>query len=295
MSRATALGYAGKIPSRGAFVTASGDRSKQRFPFMRASPILLCAILCAAASAGQAQHALPATTAPPPSQVLASGTVPDEASKASVLASLRALYGAANVIDQIGVGPVGLPANWNDYVQKLINPNLKLISRGQLKIDGSIVSVHGEVANEAQRQKIASDIATSLNPTYTVNNGLRVSTAEQNILDSTLANRIVEFDSGKATLTPAGRAILDEMGNVMQKLKGRKVEVIGHTDSQGLHASNQGLSQSRAEAVKLYLSSKGINSDMLSTSGQGSDRPVASNATAEGRARNRRIDFRIAQ
>ena len=298
MSRANALGYAGKIPSRGAFVTASGDRLKRRFscfPFMRASLILLCAILCAAAFAGQAQHALPATTAPQPGQVLASGTVPDEASKASVLASLRALYGAANVIDQIGVGPVGLPANWNDYVQKLINPNLKLISRGQLKIDGSIVSVQGEVANEAQRQKIASDIATSLNPTYTVNNGLRVSAAEQNILDSTLANRIVEFDSGKATLTPAGRAILDEMGNVMQKIKGRKVEVIGHTDSQGLHASNQGLSQSRAEAVKLYLSSKGINSDMLSTSGQGSDRPVASNATAEGRARNRRIDFRIAQ
>jgi OOP family OmpA-OmpF porin len=251
--------------------------------------------LCAAASASQAQNAMPATATPQPGQVLASGTVPDEASKASVLASLRALYGADNVVDQIGVGPVGLPANWNAYVQKLINPNLKLISRGQLKIDGNVVSVRGEVANEAQRQKIASDIATSLNPTYTVNNGLRVSAAEQNILDNTLANRIVEFESGKTTLTPDGRAILDEMGNALHKLKGRKVEVIGHTDSQGLHASNQGLSQSRAEAVKFYLSSKGINGDLLTTSGQGSDRPVATNATAEGRARNRRIEFRMAQ
>ena len=262
---------------------------------MRPLRIVLCWILYAAASAAQAQNTMPATATPQPGQVLASGTVPDEASKASVLASLHALYGTDNVVDQIGVGPVGLPANWNAYVKKLINPNLKLISRGQLKIDGNVVSVRGEVANEAQRQKIASDIATSLNPTYTVNNGLRVSAAEQTILDNTLSNRIVEFESGKTTLMPAGRAILDEMGNALQKLKGRKVEVIGHTDSQGLHASNQGLSQSRAEAVKFYLSSKGINGDLLTTSGQGSDRPVASNATAEGRARNRRIEFRMAQ
>lgn len=259
---------------------------------------LLGSILWVAASAGQAWNAMPTTaapTTPQPGQVQVSGTLPDEESKASVLAGLRALYGASNVVDQIGVGPVGLPANWHAYVQKLITPNLKLIRRGQLKIDGNVVSVHGEVANEAQRQKIASDIATSLNSTYTVNNGLHVSGAEQAMLDSTLANRIVEFDSGKSTLTPVGRAILDDMGNALQQIKGRKVAVIGHTDSEGLHASNQDLSQSRAEAVKLYLSTKGIKGDLLSTSGQGSDRPVASNATAEGRARNRRIEFRMAQ
>jgi OOP family OmpA-OmpF porin len=257
--------------------------------------IVLCSILCVAASTGQAQNTVPATTTPQPGQVLASGTVPDEASKASILASLRALYGTDNVVDQIDVGPVGLPANWNAYVQKLINPNLKLISRGQLKIDGNVVSVRGEVANGAQRQKIASDIATSLNPTYTVNNGLRISATEQNILDHTLGNRSVEFNSGKTTLTPTGRAILDDMADVLQKFKGRKVEVIGHTDNQGLHASNQDLSQSRAQTVKFYLSSKGIDGDLLSTYGQGSDRPVASNAMAEGRARNRRIEFRLAQ
>lgn len=259
--------------------------------------ILLCSILWAVASAGHAWNAMSAAapTTLQPGQVQVSGTLPDEASKESVLASLRALYGAGNVIDQIGVGPVGLPANWNAYVQKLITPNLKLIRHGQLKIDGNVVSVRGEVANEAQRQKIASDIATSLNPTYTVNNGLHVSGAEQAMLDSTLANRIVEFDSGKSTLTPTGRAILDDMGTALRKIEGRKVEVIGHTDSEGLHASNQDLSQSRAEAVKLYLSTKGIKGDLLSTSGQGADRPVASNATAEGRARNRRIEFRMAQ
>jgi OOP family OmpA-OmpF porin len=248
-----------------------------------------------ALAAGSPAWALAQAQAPQPGQVLAAGTVPDEATKAAVLARLRELYGEERVVDQIGVGQVSTPANWNTYVQKLLSPELKQISRGQLKIDGTTVSLRGEVANEAQRQKIATGVVASLNPTYTVNNGLRVSSNEQGILDSALANRTVEFESGKATLTPAGRAILDEMIRAMQKVAGRKVEIIGHTDNVGLRATNQGLSQARAEAVKAYLASHGINGDLLSASGQGSDRPVASNDTAEGRARNRRIEFRIAQ
>ena len=326
------------------------------------SPIFL--LLFAVATPCHAQAQAPQT--PMPGQILVTGTLADEASKAAVLARLRELYGAERVVDQIAIGNVAVPANWNGYVHKLIAPNLKLISRGQISIDGNNVSVRGEVANEAQRQKIASDIATSLNPTYTVNNGLRVSASEQGVLDTTLANRTIEFESGKATLTPSGRAILDEMAAAMQKLAGRKVEIIGHTDNQGLRASNQSLSQARAEAeqglldaaldkriiefdsgkvsitpaglaildemaaamqklkgrkvevightdntglrasnvslsqaradaVRSYLASKGIAPDSVLTSGQGPDRPVASNATVDGRARNRRIEFRIAQ
>lgn len=251
--------------------------------------ILFSTVLLLAAGAG-AQN-----LAPQPGQVLVSGTVADEASKLGVLTRLREIYGAERVVDQISVGAVATPANWNNYVQKLITPELKQISRGQLKIDGSNVSLKGEVANEAQRQKIASTVATSLNPTYTVSNGLRVSASDQGILDNTLANRTIEFDSGKATLTPSGRAILDEMSAAMLKLKDRKVDIIGHTDNQGLRASNQGLSQARAQAVKDYLGSHGIKSDLLSASGQGSDRPIASNDTPDGRARNRRIEFRLAQ
>lgn len=254
---------------------------------MRQLALFLFMFACAATAGAQ-------TAAPQPGQVLVTGTVPDEASKASVLAKLREVYGDL-VVDQISVGAVSTPANWNNYVQKLITPELKQITRGQLKIDGSTVSLKGEVANEAQRQKIASNVATSLNPTYTVNNGLRVSAADQGVLDTTLANRTIEFQSGKAELTASGKAILDEMTAAMLKLKERKVDIIGHTDNQGLRATNQGLSQARAEAVKAYLAGHGIKSDLLTASGQGADRPVASNDSTEGRARNRRIEFRLAQ
>ena len=256
--------------------------------FLRSS--LFAATLLLACGAASAQGA-----APQPGQILISGTVPDEATKAGVLARLREVYGADKVVDQITIGGVAAPANWNTYVQKLITPDLKQISRGQIKIDGSTVSLKGEVPNDATLQKIAGHVATSLNPTYSVNNSLRVSASDQGILDAALANRIIEFESGKATLTPKGIAILDEMVAALLKLKDRKVDIIGHTDNQGLRASNQGLSQARAEAVKAYLSSHGINSDLLSASGQGQDRPIASNDSPDGRARNRRIEFRMAQ
>ncbi|MGX9773894.1 OmpA family protein [Janthinobacterium aestuarii] len=262
---------------------------------MKSPAIFLLLLAAAIPCHAQAQAQVPQT--PMPGQILVTGTLADEAGKAAVLARLRELYGAERVVDQIAIGNVAVPANWNAYVHKLIAPNLKLISRGQITVDGNNVSVRGEVANEAQRQQIASDIATSLNPTYIVNNGLRVraAEAEQGLLDAALDKRIIEFDSGKATITPAGLTILDEMAAVMLKLRGRKVEVIGHTDDTGLRASNVALSQARAEAVRAYLAGKGIAADSVLVSGQGPDRPVASNATADGRARNRRIEFRIAQ
>src|SRR5471032_2478825 len=198
--------------------------------------LLLPLLLSFSLPPAQAQNQAPVPVTPLPGQILVTGTLADEASKAAVLARLRELYGVERVVDQIAIGNVAVPANWNAYVQKLITPNLKLISRGQLSIAGSNVSVRGEVANEAQRQQIASDIATSLNPTYVVNNGLRVKAAEaeQGLLDAALDKRINEFDSGKDSITPAGLAMLDEMAAVMLKLRGRKVEVIGHTDDTGL-------------------------------------------------------------
>jgi OmpA-OmpF porin, OOP family len=250
--------------------------------------ILLFAAACAASSLAGAAAA-PEPVAP----IVVTGTVADEASKAGLLARLRDVYGAERVVDQLAVGGVATPANWSEHLQKLIGPNLKLITRGQLKVDGTNVSLRGDVANEAQRQQIATDIAASLDQTYVVNNGLRVAASEQGVLDAALANRIIEFESGKATLTESGKEILDQMAAALMKLKGVRVEVIGHTDNAGSRAGNLSLSQARAEAVKAYLAGRGINGEQIAVSGEGPDRPVADNRTADGRARNRRIEFKV--
>lgn len=236
---------------------------------------------------------VPFETMPQPGQVVAAGTVPDEATKAGVLARLTTIYGTGNVIDQIAVGGVAAPANWSAHVQKLLGPQLKQVSKGKLHIDGTQVELRGEVANEAQRQQIASDMATALNPTYTVKNGLRVSASEQGLLDQTLANRIIEFETGSANLTSQGRGILDEIVAVLPRLRSRTIEIIGHTDNSGSRDANLVLSQERADKVKKYLIDKGAEAALLSSTGVGPDQPVATNTTADGRARNRRIEFRV--
>ncbi|RZI80836.1 MAG: OmpA family protein [Rubrivivax sp.] len=242
-----------------------------------------------------AQTAAPGAQVLGPNQVVVAGTVPDEATRLQVLSRLRELYGAERVIDQMVLGSVVAPPQWSQHLQKVLSPSLKQVTRGQLSVQGNIIDLKGEVANESTRQQVASDMAASLNPTYTVRNGLRVAAPAQGLVDQTLANRIIEFEAGSAVLRPTGMAILDEMAQALAKLKGNKVEVIGHTDAQGGRVANVALSLARAQAVKTYLVSKGLVADGISTTGLGPDRPVASNATDEGRARNRRIEFRVEQ
>ncbi|WP_322083520.1 OmpA family protein [Burkholderia sp. BCC1972] len=254
----------------------------------------------ASAASGTVVHGTAGTITPPPAnatpgQVVAGGKVPDEATKAAVLQKLRDTYGATNVVDQIEVGDVATPPNWSANVQKLLGAQLKQISKGQLKINGTQIEMKGEVHNEAQRQQLASDMANTLNPTYTIKNGLRVSASEQGVLDQTLANRTIEFETGSATLTPQGRLILDQMAAALAKMQNRTVDIIGHTDNSGNRTSNIALSQARADAVKGYLITKSIPPQQMTTTGVGPDQPIAPNDTADGRARNRRIEFRVGQ
>jgi len=101
------------------------------------------------------------------------------------------------------------------------------------------------------------------------------------------------FDFDKAVVKPAGKAKLDDL---VAKIKGINLEVIiavGHTDSIGSDAYNQKLSVRRAEAVKAYLVSKGIEKNRIYTEGKGEKQPVATNKTAEGRAKNRRVEIEV--
>ena len=101
------------------------------------------------------------------------------------------------------------------------------------------------------------------------------------------------FDSGKADLKPDGRAKLDELATQLRGVSFDQIAVTGHTDNVGSAAVNQRLSERRAEAVKNYLASRGVDANKIRTSGRGLSAPVADNKTAPGRARNRRVDVEI--
>ena len=101
------------------------------------------------------------------------------------------------------------------------------------------------------------------------------------------------FDFDRAVVKPDGKRALDEM---LGKLEGMNTEVmiaVGHTDSVGSDVYNAKLSLRRADAVKAYLVSKGLEPSRLYTEGKGETQPVADNATAEGRAKNRRVTIEV--
>jgi len=101
------------------------------------------------------------------------------------------------------------------------------------------------------------------------------------------------FDFDKSVLKPEGRAKLDDLVSKMQGLNLEVIIAVGHTDSIGTDTYNQRLSVRRAEAVKSYLVSKGVEKNRVYTEGKGEKQPVADNKTAEGRAKNRRVEIEV--
>ncbi len=138
-----------------------------------------------------------------------------------------------------------------------------------------------EASSEAQRQARA-DLTARLNralPTRQTERGIVAEIAG------------VQFATAKADLRPEGREALARFSGIIGVYPSIHVTVEGHTDSTGSYETNQTLSQARATVVRDYLGAQGVDSSHIDVQGLGPDRPVADNATAEGRARNRRVEI----
>jgi OOP family OmpA-OmpF porin len=101
------------------------------------------------------------------------------------------------------------------------------------------------------------------------------------------------YDFNKSDLKPEGKATLDKIARDLSKIKLEVIIAVGNTDSVGTDAYNVALGQRRAQSVKAYLVSKGVDGSRVYTESKGKSNPVASNATAEGRAKNRRTDIEV--
>lgn len=116
--------------------------------------------------------------------------------------------------------------------------------------------------------------------------------AEQLAKTGSVSLEGITFDTAKAAIKPESKAVLDQVGALLKNDAGLALEIQGHTDNVGAPTANLALSQQRADAVKRYLvDTHGIGAARLTTAGFGDTKPVADNATAEGRARNRRVEL----
>ncbi len=103
----------------------------------------------------------------------------------------------------------------------------------------------------------------------------------------------IQFKQGTAEIDQSSLSTLDEAAKILTDFESIRIEVSGHTSSEGTEERNQELSIQRAEAVRKYFLEKGISEDRITARGAGATEPVADNATKEGRTKNRRIEFRV--
>ena len=101
------------------------------------------------------------------------------------------------------------------------------------------------------------------------------------------------FDFDKAILKPEAKTKLDDLVSKTKEINLEVIIAVGHTDSVGTDAYNDKLSVKRAESIKTYLTSKGLEANRVYTEGKGKKQPVADNKTAEGRAKNRRVEIEV--
>jgi len=103
----------------------------------------------------------------------------------------------------------------------------------------------------------------------------------------------IQFESGKDVIKKTSYPILDNVVKIMKENPSYIIEINGHTDNQGDAAKNMTLSQNRADAVKKYISDKGVDVSRMTAKGFGITMPIADNKTAAGRAKNRRVEFKV--
>ena len=158
----------------------------------------------------------------------------------------------------------------------------------------SLVYKLGQPAAETTRY-VPTPTPMPISETREVVEEVKVVTPPEKVATSEKATFAAEalFDFDKSDLKQAGKADLD---NMLSQLQGMDVEVmvpVGHTDSIGSDDYNQKLSMRRAEAVKEYLVSKGVDSSRVYTEGKGETQPIGDNRTTEGRAKNRRVTIEV--
>lgn len=106
-----------------------------------------------------------------------------------------------------------------------------------------------------------------------------------------LSIQVINFEVDKADIPEVNKELLDRAAKIITEVPDMKLIIIGHTDSQASDAYNMELSRERAESVKAYLVSQGVDANKLTTEGMGETDPIADNSTDQGRFRNRRIEF----
>jgi len=238
-----------------------------------------------------------------------SGVVTDEQTKQNILSQLRSTYGAGNINGDINVDPRASSAAWTSNLASAL-PGIKT-SGSEVTFDGNSINVGGTVPENTKNDMVAklksvygdgmrvgsfeaaSSVAEAGRRTSEALSSLKPGfTAED--LTKALNMNIINFPSGGSQIPKENTPVLEQSASAIKSAPtGTVLEIGGYTDNAGNSAANQKLSQQRADSVRRFYIEKGVNADSVVAKGYGDSNPIAGNDTADGRFKNRRIEYKV--
>lgn len=235
-----------------------------------------------------------------------SGTAPDESTRTTVASYAAARFGVDKVMDTTTVSSGTMPEGWRTAALAAIDA-LAAVERGETVVRDGRIRLWGAAANpEAAREAQAALgplTAQGWTGTTHVTIDLPGRVAALKLgpdaciaeLQAVVTADPILFAPSSATIEDASATAVDRLSQTLGRCGAVRIEVGGHTDSQGSTAYNNRLSQARAEAVRSALIERGAAARLLEARGYGPSRPIADNRTEAGRALNRRIAFRVVE
>ena len=222
------------------------------------------------------------------------GTVADQATIDSLVTNAEAAFGKGKVLNKLSVGEnIASLASTNGLFEALSGDGKLGTVTTTLGSDGLTLS--GEVLSDSIKAELGDELSALYDGK--VNNELVVFKPDVCIalVNELLATGKINFDSGRATITKDSFALLNQISATAEQCPEIGFEVAGHTDASGNLERNMELSQQRAQAVVDYLVDQGLAAEQFNAVGYGPHQAIDYNVTAEGRANNRRIEFRLKQ
>ena len=248
-------------------------------------------------------------------KVVLNGLVPDQQSRARLVGIVAKQFGAANIRGQLKIQS-GAPDGWGQAAESAFS-QLHLFDKASVQIINTQLNVAGTTSIDATSAQIRSGISRALPNKFRSSFDLQVvETAVDNIqpeialkqpvqaagsldksclkrFDDLLSGQYLYFTLDNQSINAEGEKLLSQIIEIAKDCPDVRIEIGGHTDSQGSDIYNGKLSKRRADVVANQLSQKGINMKRLIAIGFGKSTPIANNASEAGRAKNRRIEFKV--
>jgi len=225
--------------------------------------------------------------------IILKGYMPSLKSKKALFAKLNTIHNS-KVVDKVDIG-AGEPAMWSELIDIVISNTHKLDFASFNLIDNKLY-MSGRITTEKELKSFNRALTTLKNSPFTIHNNImpmdRPTKICQAKFDDLLSKEKIEFESG-TSIIKNNENFLQELSKISLLCSNANIEIIGYTDSVGNDQKNLELSLNRAKVVVAKLFGLGVELKRMQAIGKGEANPIATNATPEGRAKNRRIEFKV--